>query len=117
MSARRRREALLLFRLVAGATFAVAPQLAQRRWLGSTSPGGKDVVSLRAMGARDVALSLGALAALRRGDDVRPWLWAAGFSEAADSLAVLTMARPLPASQRVIAAGGPALLAAAAVAT
>jgi hypothetical protein len=112
---RGRREAFLLFRLVTGASFAVAPQIARRGWLGATSPSGTDVVSLRAMGARDVAVSLGALVALRRGGDARPWLLAAAFAEAADSLAVLAITPPLPARKRAIAAGGPALLAATAV--
>ena len=115
MTSQGRREAFLVMRLVIGAAFALAPQLAQRRWLGSRSDSGTGSVSLRAMGARDVALSVGALAATRRGGDARPWLLAAGFSEAADSLAVLAVATQLSPRQRVIAAGGPALLAVAAV--
>ena len=102
-------------RLVIGATFALVPQLAQRGWLGVGSGAVTGSVPLRAMGARDVALSVGTLAADRARSDVRPWLLAAAWSEAADALAVVAVARHLPPVQRVVASAGPASLAGLAV--
>ena len=99
--------AFLLARLGTGAVYAAAPGPAVRGWL-AAPPGTVDEVPLRAMGARDVALSLGGLAA----SDPRPWLRAAAVAEAADALAVLLVARRLPRRQAVVAVVGPALLAA-----
>ena len=102
--------AFLLARLAVGVVFAAAPGTAGRGWLGVPPGSTTDEVPLRVMGARDVALSLGGLAA----DDQRPWLRAAAVAETADALAVLLVARRLPARQRVVAVAGPALLAAVA---
>ena len=109
------RRAFVATRLVIGATFALVPELARRGWLGAGPGAVTGSVALRAMGARDVALSVGALVGERARTDVRPWLFAAAWSEAADALAVLAVARQLPREQRVVASVGPALLATLAV--
>ena len=104
----------LLARLAAGAVFTAAPGPAARSWLGTSPPTVTGEVPLRAVGARDVALSLGGLAAGRDGGDDRPWLSAAAVAELADPLAVLAVARRLPDRRWVVAVVGPALLAAVA---
>ena len=86
------RTAFVATRLVIGATFALVPQLAQRGWLGAGPGAVTGSVALRAMGARDVALSVGALVGEHAWTDVRAWLFAAAWSEAADALAVLAVA-------------------------
>ncbi len=99
-------------RFLVGATFASLPSLAQRLWLGTTITTGEPTsVPLRAMGARDMALSAGALAAGRAGSNPGAWLLTAALSEAADALAVVAVARQLPMAQRTVAAAGPAMLA------
>lgn len=102
------RNALVSLRLLVGVTFAVAPGFAQRQWLGAEGLPATHSVAARAMGARDVALSLGALAAHRAGGDVRPWLLAAACAEAADAVAVLAVAQHLPATVRRGRGTGPA---------
>ena len=110
------RTAFIAFRLLTGVTFLAAPGSAQRQWLGSADGPGTGSVAARGMGARDVALSVGALGAQRSGGDERSWLLAAACAEAADALAVLAVARHVPTPQRFVAAAGPAALAAVALA-
>ena len=50
----------------------------------------------RAVGARDMALALGTLAAFREGSRLRPWLLAATLADAADLVATLTAGRAVP---------------------
>ncbi|WP_052667298.1 hypothetical protein [Nitriliruptor alkaliphilus] len=90
--------ARLLARGLAGARVAVgvalvaAPDVATRRWLGSLTeddPGRQ--VAVRGIGARDVALGIGALVALR--DDAAPrqaarWLEAGVVADLADAGAI-----------------------------
>jgi hypothetical protein len=110
------RRSFVTLRLLVGATFAGAPELAHRRWLGSTPRDTAASVPLRAMGVRDVALSVGALAADRVGGNPAAWLRAAAAAEAADALAVLAVRRDIPARARTVAAVGPAVLAVVALA-
>ncbi len=116
MDLRTARRSFVTLRLLVGATFAGAPGLAHRRWLGTTPGDGATSVPLRAMGVRDVALSLGALAADRAGEHPAAWLRAAAAAEAADALAVLAVRRDIPPRARTVAAVGPAVLAVVALA-
>ena len=94
-------------RVTLGTALAAAPARAAGAWIGrdSARPGAQ--VLAVAMGARDAGLGAGTLAALRRGDDVRPWLAAGLAADLADLLVTLRSARDLP---------GPAVAAVAAVA-
>jgi hypothetical protein len=103
-------------RLLVGATFAAAPESAHRYWLGIAPRHAATTVPLRAMGMRDVALSLGALAADRAGEDPATWLRSAAAAEAADALAVFTVRRDIPPSARAVAVVGPGVLAMVALA-
>ncbi len=68
------------------------------------------------MGMRDVALSLGALAADRAGENPVMRLRAAAAAEAADALAVLAVRRDIPSPTRAVAVAGPTVLAIVALA-
>jgi hypothetical protein len=106
------RRCFLALRLAAGIVFAVAPSFAPRLWRGADPDGAATTVPLRAMGARDIALSAGALLSERRGRNASPWLHAAAVAEGADALAVLAVRRALSTPAPASAVVGPAVLAA-----
>jgi hypothetical protein len=74
-------------RILFGLGFVAVPHRAAQSWIGSSAktPGGQ--VMVRAAGARDLALGVGALAALRSNADARPWFAAHLISDAADLVA------------------------------
>jgi hypothetical protein len=82
-------------RLLFGIGFMAAPGKAAGSWIGPVAgqPGGQ--VMIRAAGARDFALGLGALAALFSGSDARPWLAAHLASDATDFAATWAARRDL----------------------
>jgi hypothetical protein len=64
---------------------------------------------MRAVGARDVVLALGVLAARRTGAPLRPWLLGASVADAADLLGTLAAGRAVPRQGRLgvpLLAGG-----------
>jgi hypothetical protein len=87
----------------------VAPRWAAKLWTGEDITGTTAVMGLRSLGARDAALGLGLLIALRRQAPVRGWLEAGALSDAGDVLNTLMSRRGLPLSRSVLgvlAAGG-----------
>jgi hypothetical protein len=76
-------------RVALGIALVAAPDAAARRWLGETSaddPGRQ--IAVRGLGARDVALGVGTLVALRGEGDVRRaahWLEAGAVADLADA--------------------------------
>jgi hypothetical protein len=110
------RRYFLALRLAVGIVFAVAPSFAHRQWLGADPDGAAATVPLRAMGARDIALSAGALVSERRGQNASSWFHAAAAAEGGDALAVLAVHRTLPHPAPVTAAIGPAVIAVVAAA-
>src|SRR4051794_38781529 len=84
MSARTAATGLAVNRLLFGIGFLVAPERSARTWIGrdAGTPGAR--IMVRAAGARDLALALGALTALRAGGDARPWFAAHLVSDASD---------------------------------
>jgi hypothetical protein len=106
-------------RTALGVAALVMPQLIARPWVGSTSGPAARVLG-RALGGRDLALGLGALAALRRmpGTAGRAGAWV-GVGALADSLDLLATALcwdQLPSAGRWLvasSAGGAALAGAA----
>src|SRR4051812_4710776 len=79
----------------------LAPSLTGRMWVGedASRPGAK--LFIRALGARDFALGLGTLLAMRHNRPTRGWLEASGLADFAD-LVVTIMARDeVPAASRV----------------
>ena len=83
-------QALGLVRIVVGAALFLAPRRVARGWTGEHSHETTSALALRGMGARDLALGVGILAALERGAPVRGWLEAGVLSDAADAVGTLT---------------------------
>jgi hypothetical protein len=110
-------------RVALGLTALVWPSVPARPWVGATADDLAVRVFGRALGARDVALGLGALAALQRpaakaGEvgSARAWVAAGALSDALDVVASLASWRELPRAGRwlVAASAGGAALAGAA---
>jgi hypothetical protein len=109
-----------------GVTALVRPSVPARPWVGKSSDdphlhAGGDLAATvfgRALGARDLALGLGALAALRAEDgEARAWLAAGALSDALDVVASVSSWPELPRLTRWLvagSAGGAALVGAAA---
>jgi hypothetical protein len=98
-----------LGRLVFGVVFIAEPKIMERAWIGKQArlPGAQ--LLARAVGARDLALGLGGLQALKRDDgSARPWLAGAAICDAVDVGATLAAGRGIPRQARkgVLAIGG-----------
>ena len=88
-------------RFLFGVAFIAEPRLMERAWIGKQArlPGAQ--LLARAVGARDLALGLGGLQALRRHDgSTRPWLAAAAVCDAVDFGATWTAGRAIPRDAR-----------------
>jgi hypothetical protein len=83
-------------RVAIGATAIVAPRLALRPWLGRGAGSPTHKLLARSLGARDIALGLGAILAMDRGAATRGWLEAGGLADAGDLLGTLLAFRALP---------------------
>ncbi len=91
---------LALNRIAFGLTFVVSPGWAGRIWIGPRGAKRPQAQLLaRALGARDLALGLGALRALQQNDDAAARAWMAGhtIADGTDVAATLTARRSLPA--------------------
>jgi hypothetical protein len=110
-------------RVALGLTALAWPAVPARPWVGASADDLAARVFGRALGARDIALGLGALAALR--PDAEPgsaasWVAAGALSDALDVAASLASWRDLPRVTRWLvaaSAGGAALTGAAAALT
>lgn len=106
--------AVLGLRVAYGAALVAAPCRLTARWLGpgaTQHAGGR--VGLRALGTREVLLHAGALAALWRGEPVRPWLIASIGGDLGDIAWTASARASLPegsAPATLAVAGGSALL-------
>jgi hypothetical protein len=108
-------------RVALGLTALAWPSVPARPWVGAAADDLAARVFGRALGARDVALGLGALAALQRSaagpGSASAWVAAGALSDALDVAASLAAWRELPRVTRwlvVTSAGGAALAGAAA---
>jgi hypothetical protein len=104
------------FRIAYGAALVVAPAKVTKSWLGDDGarPGGQ--VALRALGAREIVLHTGAIAAAVSGGDVRPWLAGSIAGDLSDVAATFASGSGLPGGAPVktaVVAGGSAALSAA----
>jgi hypothetical protein len=99
-------------RVMFGAGLIARPQIAAS-WVGREGgrPGGQ--VLARGLGARDLALGAGTLAALRAGQPLRPWVLGGLFCDATDLLATHAVRHRLPsaAAPMIYALAGGALVA------
>jgi hypothetical protein len=107
-------------RVAVGLTALAWPSVPARPWVGVAADDVAVRVFGRALGARDIALGLGALRALQRPaaepGSACAWVVAGAVSDALDVVASLTAWRDLPQRSRwlvVVSAGGAALTGAA----
>lgn len=103
-----------LGRLAFGAGLVASPERFASPWLGRDARRPPVKIAIRALGARDVALSTGALAALDDYDALRLWIAGALLSDLGDVAATIaTPAGTLPRGARrgTIALGGGSALA------
>jgi hypothetical protein len=107
-------------RVALGVTALAWPSVPARPWVGTAADGVAARVFGRALGARDLALGLGALAALQgpgaEPGSARAWVAAGALSDALDVVASVSSWRELPRVTRwlVAASAGGAALAGAA---
>ncbi len=105
-------------RVALGLTALAWPSVPARPWVGASSKDLAARVFGRALGARDLALGLGALAALQGTDrgSAGTWVAAGALSDALDVMASLASWRDLPRLSRwlVVASAGGAAMAGAA---
>jgi len=110
-------------RVALGLTALAWPAVPARPWVGATADDLAARVFGRALGARDLALGLGALTALRPAAEPGPaaaWVAAGALSDALDVAASLASWQELPRITRWLvaaSAGGAALTGAAAAVT
>jgi hypothetical protein len=105
-------------RVALGVTALIWPSVPARPWVGAAADGVAARVFGRALGARDLALGLGALAALQGpgAGSARAWVAAGALSDALDVVASVSSWDELPRFTRwlVAASAGGAALAGAA---
>lgn len=87
---------LSLGRALFGAGLLLAPKRAGRGWIGVQSGEPVPQLLVRTVGARDVAVGMGAVMALRRGAPARGWLEAALLADLLDAAIALVYLRKLP---------------------
>jgi hypothetical protein len=117
---RRGARAVAAGRVAIGLTALAWPSVPARPWVGATADDVAARVFARALGGRDLALGLGALAALQRPGaepaSASAWIAAGALSDSLDVAASLASWRELPRVGRwlvVLSAGGAALAGAA----
>ena len=99
--ARQIAEAVAVGRIAIGITALVAPTVPLRPWVGrdfAWQPRAK--LLARSLGARDLALGVGVMLALRHKAPVRGWVEGAALADAGDTLATLLAFGKLPKSGR-----------------
>jgi hypothetical protein len=100
-------------RLAIGAAATAFPELGARSWLGEHGRGPAGKVLGRALGARDLALAIGALTSVDEDAQFRRWVRLGAFADAADAIATVANWRSLPKASRIgvfgVAAGAAVL--------
>ena len=96
-------QALAVNRVLFGIGFLVTPERSARTWIGSTARRGGARIFAQAVGARDLALGAGALAAMRNGRSARPWFAAHLASDATDLVATWRLRHDLPSASAAYA--------------
>ena len=87
-------------RIALGVTAVVAPTLPARPWVGADADRPSVKLLARALGARDLALGIGAVLAMNHDGPVRGWIEGGGFADAGDLLATVLHFRSLPRRER-----------------
>jgi hypothetical protein len=100
-------------RVAIGVALLAVPHLATKGWTGETGSTSGGKVLARGLGIRDLALGLGVIGALGRGDpNARDWVRASALSDTADAAATLLAYPQLPKRSRfgiLLLAGGAAV--------
>jgi len=101
---------IALGRLALGAALALAPRkVVGPGWIGAEAERPAAGTLLRAVGARDVALALGTLSALRAGSDLTAWVVGGALADGTDFAATLAAGSAIPVQGRAgvgLLAGG-----------
>jgi hypothetical protein len=108
--------ALATGRIAVGLGLFLAPRRLTRSWLGSEADGRFVTAVVRGLGARDVAIGVGALAALRGEEptpDAERWLEAGIVGDLADVAGTLLTGRPDRDRALILAIAGSAAVAGA----
>ncbi|MGQ0519621.1 MAG: hypothetical protein ACT4PX_00535 [Actinomycetota bacterium] len=101
--ARRYARLLSYGRIGLGVTAILAPRLPSAPWVGDAEARRPAVrLFARSLGARDVALGLGPVLAMRHGAPARGWMEAGGLADAGDLLGTLVSWRSLPRRSRPV---------------
>jgi hypothetical protein len=87
-------------RIALGAGLMLAPGLAARAWVGDDAKSTGAKVLASALGARDVALGLGVILAMKNDAPVRGWLEGAALADAVDFGATLAAGSGIPRFSR-----------------
>lgn len=117
---RRGATAVAVGRVALGLAALTFPSLPSRPWVGAAADDLAARVFARALGARDLALGLGALAAFQRQESPSTWVAAGALSDALDVAASVASWRELPPVTRWLvagSAGGAAVIGATAAAS
>lgn len=104
---------LATLRVGIGAVLLLAPGAAGRRWIGEPAGDARVKAVIRGLGARDLALGLGALRALDRGEPAHAWVQLAAVGDATDAVAAVAAARrlgPLRTLGTAVSAGAAAAI-------
>lgn len=104
---------VLSARIAYGVGLVALPARLTRSWLGPAGQAGPAQVGVRGLGAREVVLHAGALAAASRGAPLRSWLAASVVGDVTDIASTVAARKELPegsALATLIVAGGSALL-------
>lgn len=92
-------------RVAAGTAFTLAPAKASKLWMGQNVDSVYTRMAGRSLGARDLALGIGLLQAIRRGTPARGWLEAAVLADAIDALASANTLRRFPKFRHLLFVG------------
>jgi len=87
-------------RIALGAGLALAPGLAGRSWVGGDASSTGAKVFASALGARDVALGLGVVLALKNDAPARGWLEGAALADVVDFAATALAGSAIPKASR-----------------
>ena len=87
-------------RIALGAGLMLAPAMAGRSWVGDDAEKTGAKVFASALGARDVALGLGVLLALKNDGPARGWMEGAALADAVDFAATALTGSGIPRASR-----------------
>lgn len=93
--------AIALGRLVLGTALVATPKkVVGPGWIGAEAERPAAGVLLRAVGARDVAIAVGTLLALKQGSSLKPWIVGGALADGTDFVATLAAGQALPMAGR-----------------